>query len=78
MSFGVFHTVKEFEEASRHLEHPFDTSFSITDDLLQAPFDLLVKGPKFMELKRKAKMNYYRRKKVELEEKGKHIAQGIQ
>ena len=71
VSIGVFHSVKEFEEKTRGLEHPFDTSSSITDDLKQAVFDLLTKGHKHIAMKRKATLHYYRNKMQGLEEQEK-------
>ena len=56
VEFGIYHTVKEFVEKSEGFCHPFDSSSSISDDLLEAAFELLTKGPKVVALKRRATM----------------------
>ncbi len=63
---GVYRTCEEFVEQAAKLQHPFDNSSMVLDEIKINIFELLTKGSQWVENKRHAALQYYAERKRSL------------
>lgn len=75
---GVFRSPDEFVDLACNLQHPFDNSSGVSDDLKRNLFFLLTAGPAAVQDKRDQVLGHYRRRKQELESHELSIHEALQ
>ena len=70
---GVYRSPEAFVEAAKDLEHPFDSSATLADDLKANIFSLLTDGPEKIMEHRERNFAYYEQRKQQLESREKEL-----
>lgn len=65
---GVYRTEDEFVQEALKLQHPFDSSFSVSDDAKRAMYWLLTCGPEEVKRNREQLFEHYAKLKEELKD----------
>ena len=73
MEVGIFRSPLEFVELCKTLQHPFDGSSSLEDDLKRNIFRLLTQGPEYVAEQRELVFKHYEAMAVDLSARESHL-----